>query len=148
MRKRHGTTVLAPLVALALFLVPGGELHGQDLVFQPSVPGFAGGAALQQVNLQLAQAQRPEDTSNAFRRNPLETFQQDLQRQILSQLSRQIVQSQLGGRLGEEGLNLDRPGTFDLGDFVVDVLPGPDALEIRVANVITGNSTVVTVPRF
>lgn len=139
---------IVPLAAMGLLLIPTSGASAQDLVFQPSVPGFAGGAALQQVNLQLAQAQRPERTSDAFRRDPLESFQEDLQRQILGQLSRQIVQSQFGSRFGEGGLDLSQPGTFNLGDFVVDVVPGPDALEIRVANVITGNSTTVTVPRF
>lgn len=135
-----------PLLTLGLLVALGGEARAQDLVYESQVASFGGSAATFQVNLQLAQAQRPDDVSS-FRRDPLETFQQDLQRQILGQLSRQIVQSQFGDAFGG-GLNLDRQGTFDLGDFVVNVVPGPDVLEIRVANVITGNSTTVTVPRF
>lgn len=148
MESRNSILAIGTVLALAALLIPGGEAHAQDLVHQSQVTSFGGSAATFQVNLQLAQAQRPQDVSS-FRRDPLESFQEDLQRQILGQLSRQIVQSQLGDRFGAAGgLQLDQPGTFNLGDFVLNVIPGADVLEIRVANVITGNSTTVTVPRF
>ncbi len=145
MKKELGSLVTGTLLAGILLLGGAGEAAAQDLVYQPQVPGFGGSAAVMQVNLQLAQAQKPQ-SSSSFRRDPLQDFEAQVQRSILSQLAREIVGDRFGGQ--GTGINLQEEGHFDLGNFTVDILPGPEGVDIRVANLVTGNSTVVTVPNF
>lgn len=141
-----GRMCVVTIAAIGLAALTGSQAEAQQLVYQPSVSvgGFANPATFQ-AQLQAAQAQRPQD-QNSFQQDPVQDFEASLQRSILSQLSRQIIESQFG--VGGQGLNLQEQGTFQLGDFTVNVTPGIEGLQIRVANVVTGSESVVTVPSF
>ncbi len=144
--ERSIPTLVSVAVVTLLMALPT-SARAQDLVFQPQVTGFGAAPATVQVNLQLAQAQQAQPDFSSFN-DPLQNFQQDLQRQILSGLAQQIIQSQFGGSFGQTNIDLAQRSTFNLGDFIVDIIPGTDALQIRVANTITGNSTTISVPKF
>ncbi|HLT46635.1 MAG TPA: curli assembly protein CsgF [Rubricoccaceae bacterium] len=132
-------SVFLALLALAC-AAPGAR--AQQLVYEPLNPAFGGLSLNYSWMLQSAQAQNDfeDDQASRFFRDPLQDFQQSLQRQILSQLSRELI----GNRFGD--LDLTQPGTFDLGDFTVEVVPGLDGVAIRVFNLLTGEETVVTIP--
>lgn len=139
--RTFGSALATAALLASLVVATPDAARSQDLVFSPSVPGFSGGAAATQLNFQLAQAQKPESESDGFGRNPLESFQRRLQSQILGQISSQIVRSQFG-----EQVDLQEQGTFEVGNFIVDVVPGSGGVEVRVRNPVTGKSTTVTIP--
>ena len=140
-RLQKGMVFLLELfVALAL----AEQAQAQQLVYQPMNPAF-GGISLNYdwlLRSALAQQDPEEDDVSRFFRDPLADFQQNLQRQILSQLSREIILN----RFGE--LDLTQEGRFDLGDFIVEITPGLNGVTITVTDVLTGDETVITIPSF
>lgn len=146
MSRKRWIQMLMFLGTVALLALPG-RVRAQDLVFQPQVTGFGSAPATVQVNLQLAQAQQSQPDFS-YLSDPLQTFQQTLQQQILNGLAQQIIQSQFGGSLGRTNINLTQRSTFNLGDFIVDIIPEASVLQIRVANAVTGNSTTISIPKF
>jgi len=135
-------TPIGVLLAAALLWLSAAPATGQDLVYRPTNPAFGGSPINYQWLLNSANAQNAFDDAgrSTFHRNPLDDFEQGLQRQILGQLSRELIRE----RFGE--LDLTKEGRFDLGDFVVEVTPGLDGVEIRVTNILSGDESVVTIP--
>lgn len=133
---------------LGLLLLPGTQAPalGQDLVYRPANPAFGGSPVNHRWLRSSAQAQNPFSGGSSFdfRDDPLENFERDLQRQVLRQLTRQII----GDRFGEENIDLTQEGSFNFGRFAVDVTPGPSGISIRVFNNQTGESTTIEIPRF
>ena len=118
-------------------------VQAQDFVYQPKNPAFGGSAAHFSWMFQSAQAQKDfEDDRPDFRRDPLQNFQDQLQRRILNELSREIV----GTRIGGAGIDFGQEGRFEFGDFFVEVEEGPDGLRIQIINALTGDESTVTVP--
>lgn len=133
--------VLSLLSVLALLaLVPAAA--AQQLVYQPTIPAFGGSPLNYSWMLQSAQLQNQfeEEGTSRFVRDPLADFEQSLQRQILNQLGRELISNRFGD------LDLTQPGTFNLGDFQIEVVPGIDGISVRVFNLLTGEETIVTVP--
>ena len=134
--------LFAPLVLLlCVFAIPA---QAQQFVYQPKNPAFGGTYLNYSWLLQSAEAQKDfkEETVDRFTRNPFDDFQQSLQRQILSQLSRELIFNRFSD------LDLTKEGRFDLGDYVVEVTPGLDGLSIRVIDVLSGDESIITVPSF
>jgi curli production assembly/transport component CsgF len=132
--------LLTNFLLILAFLGP--EANAQDFVYQPINPAFGGNTFNYQWQLNSAEAQNGfEDPMNLRDRDPLEDFQESLNRQILNQLSRQLVTNQFG----EEGLE---EGTFILGDFQIDITPTGDGIGIFILDGSTGNTTNVLVPFF
>jgi curli production assembly/transport component CsgF len=136
---------LALLVAAgATVLVEARPAESQQLVFRPTNPAFGGNPMNQQWLLSTAQAQKRFDQEDTrFVRDPILDFQQSLQRQILSALSREIIQNRFGS-----DLSLLNGGRFDLGDFVIEIFPGLAGVDISILNVLTGAQTTITIPNF
>ncbi len=131
-------------VVAVLLLLPGAA-RAQQLVYTPENPAFGGPAINYRWMLSSAEAQKSfeEEQFDFFDRNPLENFQQSLQRQILNQLSRQIVERQFG-----ESIDLSQQGRYDLGQFTVEITPGLNGLNIRVFDAFSGDETTITIPNF
>ena len=127
------------LVALAFVAAPA---TAQEFVYQPTNPAFGGSYLNYSWLLSSAQAQNlyQNQSSSRFQRDPLADFEQSLQRQILSQLSREIVSDRFGG------IDFTQEGRFDLGDFIIEITPGLNGLNVSIFNVLTGDESVVTVP--
>ncbi len=137
--------LLAGGFLLGLLLLPSTPALGQDLVYQPTNPAFGGTYANYSWLLNSANNQNPYgggDGFSSFRDDPLQNFEQQLQRRILDQISRQVIEE----RFGE--IDLTQEGTFDFERFSVDVTPGPSGINIRVFNKETGESTTIDIPRF
>lgn len=137
--QRRSLWLLVPL--LLLLAMPA---QAQQFVYQPKNPAFGGTYLNYSWLLQSAEAQKDfkEETVDRFTRNPFDDFQQSLQRQILSQLSRELIFNRFSN------LDLTKEGRFDLGDYVVEVTPGLDGLSIRVIDVLSGDESIITVPSF
>ncbi|REL38402.1 curli production assembly/transport component CsgF precursor [Rhodohalobacter sp. SW132] len=138
-------TLLISVVSV-LFLLFGGieKATAQQFVYQPLNPAFGGnpgnyGWLLNSANTQnLFEATRQA----GFQRDPLQDFQDSLQRQVLSQLTRDIVRREFGD--GEEL----QEQVFEFGEFSIEVIPGADGVQIQIFNILTGDETRVTVPNF
>ena len=138
------------LFAAFLFLVAFGwtELAAQQLVYRPVNPAFGGDTFNYSWLLSSAQAQdatvdpsAASRTSSFQRATSIETFQQQLNSQLLSQLSRNLVTTQFG----EEGLD---DGTYNIGSLEVNVTTGQEGVTISILDINTGESTEVIIPFF
>ncbi len=129
-------------LALALLGFAAAPAAAQQFVYEPVNPNFGGSYLNYSGLLGSAQAQNlyQGQSGSRLQRDPLADFEQSLQRQILSALSRSIVSDRFGG------IDFSQEGHYDLGDFIVDVTPGLDGLTITIFNVLTGDESVVTVP--
>jgi len=117
----------------------------QDLVYRPVNPAFGGDPFNYQWLMSSAQAQNDftEESSSlsAFNQNPLDDFESSLNRQILSQLSRELVND----IFGEEGL---QDGTFEIGSFQIEILSGLDGVTVNIFDSANGGSTSIIVPYY
>lgn len=129
-------------VALSALCAAAAAPQAQQLTYQPTNPAFGGFSANYSWLLSSAQAQNDftENQADRFNRDPLADFQSNLQRQILNQLSRELISNRFGD------LDLTRPGTFSFGDLTVEIVPGIDGVSVQIFNVLTGETTTVTVP--
>ncbi len=130
------------LLLLAATLLPRLAL-AQDFVYEPKNPAFGGGnpfnyswllsaATAQNAIADPAQAQAAAD--------PLAQFANNLNQQILSQLTNRLITSQFGqGTL--------KPGSYSVGGYQVQVSAGAGgSVIILVTDTSTGNQTTVTIP--
>lgn len=131
------------LLAIALLLVGVHFIQGQDLIYKPKNPAFGGDPFNYQWLLSSAQEQNDykEKSGALYEQDPLKQFEEDLNRQILSQLTRRLVSDVFG----EEGL---KDGTFLLGGFQIDVGSYPDGVHINILNINNGSETSIIVPFF
>lgn len=129
---------------LGLLLMPT-TASAQDLVYRPKNPAFGGSPLNYQWLKGSAETQNAfkPDSRSPFGRDPLADFERTLQRQILNQLSRELIANRFG-----DDLDLTQEGLFDLGEFTVEIIPGLDGTVIRVFNELTGDETTVTIPTF
>ena len=132
--------ILITLLGMALLLAPGAQ--AQDFVYTPRNPAFGGNPLNYSNFLNGANAQNKFQRVSSFgQRNTLEDFQESLQRQILSQLTRQIVTEQFGS-----DLNLQQENNFEFGEFNISINPRGDGVSILIRNNFTGESTNITIP--
>lgn len=129
-----------------LFLVAGNiSLSAQDLIYTPRSSAFGGNALNYSWMLNSATAQNTftedpdqDDEGNLF----LDDFSQTLERQLISFITRELFEAQFDPDRGLE------EGTYQFGNFLVDVAPGVDGLIISVNDFSTGGTTQITVPFF
>lgn len=133
-------------ILLALCFFSTLKLQAQDLIYTPKNPAFGGDTFNYQWLLSSAEAQNkiadPNSPGNSLlNRSPLMSFEESLNRQILNQLSRQLVAAQFG----EEGLE---PGSYTIGSFQIEVSEGSGGINIIITDTGTGDQTTVTIPYF
>ena len=135
---------LIPWIIIA-FLFSGFCLKAQDFTYQPLNPGFGGEVYNYTWLLNSANAQNlltdPNSSSNRRNQNPIDEFANDLQRQILNELSKQLV----GNQFGEEALT---EGSYTIGGFQIDVAPTSEGLSISIFDTTNGDQTIVVVPYY
>jgi curli production assembly/transport component CsgF len=119
-------------------------VQGQDFVYEAKNPSFGGNTFNYQWMLSSAQAQNKieekDDFSLSTNTDPLKDFQESLNRQILSQLSRSLVSSQFG-----TGDKLE-PGEYLIGNFQISISEVSDGVSIVIIDTATGNQTTVVIP--
>lgn len=133
-------------ILMIVFFFVAGKTYAQDLVYTPKNPAFGGNPYNYSWLMSSAQAQNDikeaaTDTHSRYSTDALEDFSASLNRQILSQLSRQIVAKQFG----EDALS---EGTYVLGDYQIEVGDQADGLNITILDNKTGSQTTVSVPYF
>ena len=134
---------LFPILLVIIFtLTCSIEIFAQGLVYQPINPSF-GGSPLNG-NWLLSSAQLQDNTTDPAAtdqaQDPFADFQSNLNRSILSQLSRSLT-NQIFGEGGEL-----QEGLFQLGDFNIEIIETLDGVQISIFDLLTGNETVILVP--
>jgi len=128
-------------IIFILMLFASGYCLGQQLVYKPINPAFGGDTFNYQWLLSSAEAQNGFTDPNAMQEEELtelEQFQKDLNRQVLSSLSRTVFNSQLGDGLQE--------GTFTVGDLALEIFETAEGLVINILDTKTGEQTQIVVP--
>ena len=129
-----------------VFFFVAGKTYAQDLLYTPKNPAFGGNPYNYSWLMSSAQAQNDiketsADPYSRYSTDPLKDFSESLNRQILSQLSRQIVAKQFG----EDALTA---GTYVLGEYQIEVGDQANGLNITILDNKTGSQTTVSVPYF
>lgn len=125
--------------AFMLFIIT--SLNAQDLVYTPKNPAFGGQTFNYQWLLSSAQAQNDTNnpnTTSKVEKSSIQQFTESLNRQLLSRLTRQLLNDQFG----EEGL---QDGTFKIGDFQIDVTQDIGGMVITIYDG-QGGETRIEVP--
>ncbi len=115
---------------------------GQDLVYKPVNPAFGGDTFNYQWLLSSAESQNKftdERDSSRNERSDLERFTENLNSQLLNQISRTLFNEQFG----EEGLT---EGTFNFGTLFVEIFPSGEGLVINILDTSTGDQSQVIIP--
>ena len=130
------------LFYLTLFLVTG-FTYGQQLTYKPINPAFGGDTFNYNWLLSSATAQNGFTAERDAReqQTELEQFGSNLNRQVLSQLSRTLLSSQI-----ESIGNFTEEGTFTFGSLNVEVFESQEGLVINILDTSTGETTQVIVP--
>ncbi|MFO8234586.1 MAG: curli assembly protein CsgF [Bacteroidales bacterium] len=123
----------------------------QDFIYQPKNPAFGGNYMNYQWLLSSANAQNtieektPASGYRGYEYDPFSNFEQDIQRRFFSELSSQIVNSYFG----EEGGTSDlEEGSYQFGNYSIDIFPGQDGLNIKINDFSTGSESVITIPYY
>ena len=144
-----GNQIMKKLLFLLFFLTAGFLLvqpvAAQDFVYEPKNPAFGGNTFNYQWLQSSATAQNKlEDETDRFKdllnNDPLKSFQERLNQQILNELSRRLISQQFG----DSGL---KEGKFSIGDFEIDISSASDGVNVIVQDVVTGNQTSITIPK-
>lgn len=133
--------VLSTLIVLFGIVSIG---FSQDFVYQPVNPAFGGDPFNYQWMLSSASEQndhKEESTYSSYEQDPLADFENSLNRQILSQLSRKLVDNIFG-----EGDLQD--GTFEIGGFQIDIASGSDGVTVKIFDAVDGGETVIVIPYY
>jgi len=129
------------LLVLVLVMLPT-FLFSQDLVYKPINPFFGGNTFNYQQLLAGAAAQNDFDVqdNNGFEQpSDLENFTNNLNRQLLNSISRDLFQQQFG----DTELTV---GTYVFGTLVVDISPTSGGLSVNILDTQTGEQTQIIIP--
>ena len=115
--------------------------NGQDLVYKPRNPNFGGDTFNYQWLLSSAEAQNKlKDTNTcAAPKTELERFTDNLNSQLLSQVSRSLFTQQFG----TNGIS---EGSYTFGSLNVEVYPSDGGLTVSILDTNTGEQTQVIIP--
>ncbi|TWI77227.1 curli production assembly/transport component CsgF [Desulfobotulus alkaliphilus] len=126
-----------------LFLFAGSSL-ATELVYTPISPSFGGNPMNATFLLTMAEKQNDTKAPPTPRRDPLEDFEANLNRMVLNQLSRKIVNMAFGG------YNDDLAGgTYHFGQYEIDItIMEGQSIGVSIIDSLTGGTTKVEVPYY
>ena len=117
--------------------------YGQQLTYKAKNPNFGGETFNYQWLLSSANAQNsftdPAQNNDRFgNQSELDQFASNLNRQLLSQISRGLFTSQLGSGL--------EAGTYNFGTLALEIYDSNEGLVINILDTNTGEQTQIIVP--
>ncbi len=129
---------LKGLLALAFFVTFLG--FGQQMVYKPKNPAFGGDTFNYNWLLNSAESQNTfTETTDSGNNSEIDEFTNNLNRQLLNQLSRNLFSEQFGDQGLEEG-------TFTFGSLFLEIFPTNEGLTIDILDINTGEKTQVIIP--
>jgi curli production assembly/transport component CsgF len=134
------------IIYVLFFYIIGLTAIAQDLVYKPKNPAFGGDTFNYQWLLNSADSQnlyKEENKENRFeQKSELQRFTENLNSQLLNQLSKSLFDEQFGTGSG----NGMTEGTFVFGSLSVDVYTSNDGLVVNILDIKTGEQTQVIIP--
>jgi len=129
------------ILLFGCFFIP--NMNAQDFVYTPKNPAFGGDTFNYNWLLSSAQTQNllEEDEEPFSRASTLDNFTASLERQLLNNLSRQLITTEFG----ENGLS---DGSYTIGSFTLDVLSTLEGLSITILDTSQGEQTQILIPYF
>lgn len=122
-------------------------LSAQELVYTPQNPSFGGNSFNHSWMMSEAEAQNkftaPSSSKSSIysENDALADFEESLNRQILSQLSRQIVSDTFGETEFEEG-------KYEIGSYIIEITNELDGVNINILDDSNGSETSIIIPYF
>lgn len=132
------------IIGLFSLILPFESL-GQDFVYKPINSSFGGDQYnYNWLSNSATQQNRIEDpnTENGLNKDPLDDFQDNLNRQILNQLSSRLVNSIFGDN------NTIETGSYNLGNYKVDIFEDGNGVTVNIQDITSGNYTNVVIPSY
>jgi len=117
------------------------SVNAQDLVYKPKNPAFGGDTFNYQWLASSAESQNKfkEATSATGKKTDLEKFTEQLNSQLLNQISRSLYTQQFGS----QGLSA---GSYTFGSLSVEIYPSAGGLTVDILDTTTGEQTQVIIP--
>ncbi len=134
---------------ISVLLIIISSLISGEMTYSPQNPSFGGNSFNAQWLMSNAQAQNnykePREDEASFQKDMLESFEESLNRQVLSRLSREVI----AAAFGESGDAEFTEGTYQIGDYRIEIDPEEmDVIKILILDELTGNSTKIEVPYY
>ena len=132
------------LKCTGIFILFSFPVLSQQLVYRPVNPAFGGDTFNYQWLLSSAQVQNKfegDGRAGILGSNPLNEFETNLNRQILNQLSREVIDE----IFGEGGL---QDGEFEFGTLKINIASQTDGINIDIVNSKDGSKTNIIVPYY
>lgn len=146
--KKLRKLTLCSLVSI-LVLAPLAVTTATELVWHPINPSFVGGNYLNASwLLSSAQAQNShvKSTGSSYRaKDPIEEFEEDLNRELLSRLGDKIIKTAFGEDFSEGELEL-KDGEYNIGDYTITVDSSGDSINIQIDD--GSSATIIDVPYY
>jgi len=133
-------------IVCVLFLAAASVTTATELVWTFINPSFVGGSPFNASWLMAsaqAQNRHMEPTRGYQRPDPMDDFEYNLNRQILSRLTTKIINE----AFGEESENPLEPGEYIVGDYIINVTTD-GGITIVITDIITGDTTTVQIPYY
>jgi curli production assembly/transport component CsgF len=125
---------------LIICLLMGFYTNAQDLVYKPINPAFGGDTFNYQWLLNSAEAQNKfKEADTGSNETALQLFKNNLNNQLLNQVSNSIFQKQFG----DAGIV---PGSYTFGSLSVNIYPSNLGLVVDILDTDTGEKTQVVIP--
>ena len=121
----------------------GNYYNAQQFVYKPVNPAFGGDTFNYQWLLSSANAQNQfdNDKDKGFNeKSAIASFNEDVNRQILNQLSRNLFGTDFGS-----SSNL-QPGSYTLGNLYINILRSNSCLYVSILDTQTGEQTEIIIP--
>ncbi|AEA99405.2 curli production assembly protein CsgF [Alteromonas mediterranea] len=148
MKKRTLITALITLGAVFQF-----SAFATELVYEPINPSFGGNPLNGSFLLSKANSQNAH-SAPLSERSYDERLQESLERAYINRIVREITDIAFGEQeYDEDGNPIDsifnQDSIFVSGDFQVELITSnPDSIVVNITNLLTGEVTVVEIPRF
>jgi curli production assembly/transport component CsgF len=143
----------ANIIAAVALVIATSNLSASELVYTPMNPSFGGSPLNGSFLLNKANSQNTHTASSA-ERSYGDRLQESLERAYINRIVREITDLAFGEQeFDENGVPIasifDDNSLFISGDFQVKlVTTNPDSLLVEITNILTGEVTIVEIPRF
>ena len=131
------------LLLISCLLFVGFSAQSQQLTYQPTNPAFGGNYLNYSWMLASATAQnqlKAPGGGQAQQESELDRLGKDINRQILTQISRSLLQEQL------DGFQFDQEGTFTYGSLSIEIYETLEGLVINILDTSTGEESQIVIP--
>ena len=128
-------------------------VYASNLVYKPVNPSFGGNPLNGSFLLSKAQSQNLHKAP-VFEQSYAERFQSSLERAYISKLVREITDLAFGDTCDPvdptcDPSLLEEDSIFTSGDHIIEVITtNPDSIKVEVTNTLTGEITIIEIPRF